>query len=151
MAELNFEAITEELRKQLDTSRQNWLFGAGISYKSNIPLMFPLTARVEALIVDSKVEKDVEIYNLLKSELQENAHIEHYLSHIGDLIAIADRSKTQSAALGTQSYTKEELVNLYKSIISAIGDTVRYGYSNDGEENIGTFTNPIVEIEHHIK
>lgn len=151
MAEHNFEAITEELRKQLDLSRQNWLFGAGISYNSNIPLMYPLTARVKTLINDSKVEKDIEIYNVLVSELQENAHIEHYLSHIGDLIALADRSKTQSATLGTQSYTKQELIHLHKSIISAIGETVRYGYSNNGAEKIGNFTDPIVEIEHHTK
>jgi hypothetical protein len=39
MADHDFESITEELRKQLDSSRQNWLFGAGISYTSNIPLI----------------------------------------------------------------------------------------------------------------
>lgn len=151
MADHDFESITEELRKQLDSSRQNWLFGAGISYKSNIPLMYPLTGRVKSIIVDSKIEKDIEIYNLLTSELQDKSHIEHYLSHIGDLIALADRSKKQSATVGTKSFTKDELLNLHKSIISAIGETVRYGYSNDGTEIIGDFSNPIVEIEHHIK
>jgi hypothetical protein len=39
IADHDFESITEELRKQLDSSRQNWLFGAGISYTSNIPLI----------------------------------------------------------------------------------------------------------------
>lgn len=151
MADHDFESITEELRKQLDSSRQNWLFGAGISYKSNIPLMYPLTARAKSIIVKSKTEKDIEIYDLLTSELQDKSHIEHYLSHIGDLIALADRSKTQTATVGTKSFTKDELLNLHKSIISAIGETVRYGYSNDGTEIIGNFSNPIVEIEHHIK
>ena len=52
MVEHDFETITEELKKQLDSSRQNWLFGAGISYNSNIPLMYPLTERVKNIIVN---------------------------------------------------------------------------------------------------
>ncbi|WOK04740.1 SIR2 family protein [Imperialibacter roseus] len=151
MAGHDFESITEELRKQLDSSRQNWLLGAGVSYKSNIPLMYPLTDRIKNLIVASKVDKDIEIYNSLTVELQDKSHIEHYLSHIGDLIALADRSKTQSATVGGKSVTKNELLNLHRSIISAIGETVRYGYSNEGSEVVGSFTKPIVEIEHHIK
>ena len=34
MEEHDFEKIKEEIKKQLDSSRQNWLFGAGISQKS---------------------------------------------------------------------------------------------------------------------
>jgi hypothetical protein len=152
MAEHDFESTTEELRKQLDSSRQNWLFGAGISYKSNIPLMYPLTDRVKNIIYASKNVKDIEIYDLLTTELQDKSHIEHYLSHIGDLIALADRSKTQSATIGAKLFIKDDLLNLHKAIISAIGDTVRYGYSDDGTtEVIGDFASPIVEIEHHIK
>lgn len=151
MAIHDFESITEELRKQLDASRQNWLFGAGISYNSNIPLMYPLTARVKKIIDDSKNTKDIEIYELLTDELQDKSHIEHYLSHIGDLIALADRTKTQNASIGKTSFSKDELLNLHRAIVSAIGETVRYGYSNNGTEKIGDFKNPIVEIEHHIK
>jgi hypothetical protein len=148
----DFETITEELKKQLDSSRQNWLFGAGISFKSNIPLMYTLTKRVMKIIEDSKHSKDNEIYKLLTDELDVKSHIEHYLSHIGDLIALADRSKSKTATVQKVSFTKDELLNLHKSIISAIGDTVRYGYSLDGTvEKIGDSNNPIVEIEHHIK
>jgi hypothetical protein len=151
MADRDFESITEELRKQLDSSRQNWLFGAGISYNSNIPLMYPLTDRVKKIIEDSNETKNLEIYDLLTTELQDKSHIEHYLSHIGDLIALADRTKTKTATVGISSFSKDELLNLHRSIISAIGETVRYGYSNNGTEIIGDFSNPIVEIEHHIK
>jgi len=148
----DFESITEELRKHLDSSRQNWLFGAGISFNSNIPLMYPLTKRVNKIIEDSLNVKNKEILNLLTIELDVNSHIEHYLSHIGDLIALADRSKSKTATFQKFSFTKDELLNLHCSIISAIGDTVRYGYSSDGTvEKIGDSTNPIVEIEHHIK
>lgn len=156
MAERNFETITEELRKQLDSSRQNWLFGAGVSVESNIPLMYPLTNRVKKIIEankeDPNCEKNTEIYTLLTKELEEKAHIEHYLSHLGDLIALANRSKSKSARVEKKSFTEEELLNIYRSIIAAIGETIRYGYSNNsGVENIGKLDNPIVEIEHHIK
>lgn len=152
MIEQDFDSITQKLREHLDSSRQNWLFGAGISFKSNIPLMFTLTNRVKKIIEDSIHLKDNEIYNLLTEELLERSHIEHYLSHIGDLIALADRSKTKTATVTKVSFSKEELLNLHRSIISAIGETVRYGYSDDGKvENIGDSNNPIVEIEYHIK
>ena len=151
MAVHDFESIIEVIGKQLESSRQNWLFGAGISYNSNIPLMYPLTARVKNIIDANKTDKDIEIYNLLTDELPEKAHIEHYLSHLGDLIALADRSKTQFATIGTDAFKKNELINLHSSIISAISDTVRYGYSNNGSEIIGRIDKPIVEIEHHIK
>ena len=32
-----------EVQALLQCSNQNWLIGAGISYNSNIPLMYPLT------------------------------------------------------------------------------------------------------------
>lgn len=152
MPTLDFDSIIEELRKHLDSSRQNWLFGAGISFNSNIPLMYPLTKRIMNIIGDSSDLTDKKILNLLTDELDAKSHIEHYLSHIGDLIAIADRSKSKTATFQKESFTKDELLNLHKSIITAIGNTIRYGYSFDGkDEIIGDSNNPIVEIEHHIK
>ena len=68
MVEHDFETIKEELKKQLDSSRQNWLFGAGISYNSNIPLMYPLTERVKNIILEDSTnpshKKNNEIYEL---------------------------------------------------------------------------------------
>ncbi len=148
----DFDIITEDLKKQLDSSRQNWLLGAGISCNSNIPLMYPLTNRVKTMIDSNGNAKDKEIYALLISELDNKAHIEHYLSHIGDLIALAGRAKSKSATIQKKTFTNEELLHLHGSIIEAIGDTVRYGYSSEGgKEVIGKFDSPIVEIEHHIK
>jgi hypothetical protein len=152
MPTLDFDAIIEELRKHLDSSRQNWLFGAGISFNSNIPLMYPLTKRIIKIIGDSSNLTDKNILSLLTDELDAKSHIEHYLSHIGDLIAIADRSKSKTATFQKESFTKDELLHLHKSIITEIGNTVRYGYSFNGkDEIIGNSVNPIVEIEHHIK
>lgn len=152
MEENDFESIKENLREHLDSSRQNWLFGAGISYNSKIPLMYPLTDRVEKIIFESSEEKDKEVYQILKDELVEDSHIEHFLSHLGDLIALSARSKTKLVSLGDKKFTGIELVHLHKSIISAIGDTVRYGYSKTAKsEEIGTSQNPITEIQHHIE
>jgi len=152
MPTLDFDSIIEELRKHLDSSRQNWLFGAGISFNSNIPLMYPLTRRIKKIIGDDSNLTDKRILNLLTDELDAKSHIEHYLSHIVDLISIADRSKSKTATFQKEFFTKDELLNLHKSIITAIGNTIRYGYSFDGkDEVIGDSINPIVEIEHHIK
>lgn len=152
MSTPDFATIAEKLRQHLDSSRQNWLFGAGISCSSNIPLMYPLTDRVSKIIHDSKDPKNIEIYDHLTTELEEKSHIEHYLSHLGDLIALAKRSKTQSANIDSNLFTKDELLNLHGSIISAIGETIRYGYFNNGTtEIIGDSNNPILEIEYHTK
>lgn len=149
MTILDFDSLVEELKKQLEQPKQNWLFGAGISFNSNIPLMNPLTDRVEQLITDAT---DKEIYDLLKEELVADAHIEHYLSHIGDLIAITDRTKRKNTSIRGKTFTKEQLVQLHGNIIASIGDTVRYGYRKEGsDEKIGRSDAPIVKIEHHRK
>lgn len=148
----NLDELVEELRNHLDSSRQCWLLGAGISFDGNIPLMHPLTDRVDAITKSSSNSKDKEIYDSIVAELNDDAHVEHYLSHLGDLIAIAERSKSSSAVVNGNSFNKDELRNLHASIISAIGNTVRYGYKKDGdEENIGTAEAPIVEIGPHIE
>ena len=152
MEKHDFNSINEKLREHLDSSRQNWLFGAGISYESNIPLMYPLTDRVKEIIVESAHEKNNQIYEVLGSELEESAHIEHYLSHLGDLITLSQRARTKSATIGDNNFSEDELLDLYKSIIAAIGTTVRYGYTkNGGKPLIGTAEKPIVEISQHLK
>lgn len=145
-----FERLVESLKQHLfDVNRQNWLLGAGISYDAKIPLMYPLTDRVKIIIESGDSQRDKDILAALGGDLDENSHIEHYLSHLGDLIAIAERSKARSARLGENGYEYEELINVHRSIVAAIGETIRYGYQN--EETIGTAENPIVEIDHHLK
>ncbi|GAB3832727.1 SIR2 family protein [Pontibacter rugosus] len=148
----DFETLTEELKKHLDSPRQNWLLGAGISFKSNIPLMFPLTDRVKAIIEASAEAKDKDIYQTLTDDLDEDCHIEHYLSHLGDLIALSERSKDKSAKICDKNFTCEELRKMHRTIIAAIGNTVRYGYiKEEGKEaEIGTPEVPIVDISHHL-
>jgi hypothetical protein len=148
----DFEILLEEIKKHLDSNRQYWVFGAGISYESKIPLMMILTNRVEKIIKDEKHKKNIEIYQVLTKDLKKESHIEHYLSHIGDLIALAERSSNNSARICDKDYSNIELRNLYRSIIAAIGKTVRYGYSKLAAiEEIGNPETPIVEIANHIK
>ena len=67
----------EEVLMLLECSTQNWLFGAGISCESNIPLMYRLTELVEEKIATSSYNSD---FQAIKSQLNKDSHIEHYLS-----------------------------------------------------------------------
>jgi hypothetical protein len=145
-----FEVVFEEFRQHiLDSSTQNWLLGAGISYDANIPLMYPLTTRINEIISDADCQDDKDIVTALKDELVEGCHVEHYLSHLGDLIALASRSRESNAILSGQNYSSEKLNSCYRAIIKAIGDTVRYGYKDS--DNIGTPNKHIVEIKGHLE
>lgn len=142
----NFSELLEEVEKHLDSTHQNWLFGAGISFDSNIPLMYPMTEKIEKDLV----EKSKETYQNLKKFLPEDAHIEHYLSHIGDLLALIERSAKESVTLNDVTYTRQELVSLYHDIVTKIGDLVRFGY-DASNGNTGSINQPIISIEYHLE
>lgn len=150
-----FDNRLENLKMLLSSqSRQSWLFGAGISFGSNIPLMYPLTTRVEGVIQENASTINNELLNALKADLSDDCHIEHILSHLGDLLAIGNRSKDKIAFINTVGYSVENLNKLYIEIIKEIGNIVRYGYvaanaSSGTEEEIGTEINSIVKIEPH--
>ena len=144
------DEILESLKQHIhDSSRQSWLFGAGISKDANIPLMYPLTDRVKEIVNVDGDDTSRCIIAGLTEELCEGTHVEHYLSHLGDLIALAERSRSQEATLNQVRYSAEQLINCHRLIVSAIGDTVRYGYID--EDNIGTLENPVVEVAMHDK
>lgn len=149
-----FDELLEQLQKHLDCSVQNWFLGAGVSVESNIPLMYALTSRVETLVEANESAVSKEIYAALKSDLPKGSHIEHVLSHIGDLLALAERSASRSSQFAGKPYSIGQLNELYKALIQYIGITIRYGYkAGDAKggiaEQIGTPDKPIVEIEHH--
>ena len=149
---MDFETLKEEIKKHLDSSRQNWLLGAGISYVANIPLMFPLTRRIGTLIHKDGETTDKTIYQAIIQELDTNSHIEHYLSHLGDLITLSDRTKSKKCIIGGVEFGKDEFIQLYKLILRLISSTVRYGYKTEGsKEIIGKAENPIVSIDEHVQ
>jgi len=140
-----------EVQALLQCSNQNWLFGAGISFDSNIPLMFPLTERIEALINNGDYS---DVYFAIKKQLNKHSHIEHFLSQIGDIITLIGRTNKKELSINDQLYAINDLNSLYQEIIYHIGNTVRYGYKKDGKTETGTvgsITNPIVEIANHRK
>jgi len=151
----DFESLLETLNQHLlDAGHQNWLLGAGISYDAKIPLMYPLTDRVCQIIDAEAEENPKEILNDLKQDLEDDSHVEHYLSHLGDLIAIAERSRAKTAFINNNGYSFKQLFEAYIGIITAIGNTVRYGYkpknpNNEDPEEVGTAELPIVEIDYH--
>jgi len=146
-----FDETIEELNKHLTCDNQNWLFGAGISYEANIPLMKTLTKRVENLLPKGNLRK---LYDIISSDLPDDYHIEHVLSHIGDLIALSGRSRHSSVELKRKTYPTSEFVNLHSELVNQIGETIRYGYTesdtaNGAPERVGTIENPIVDIVNH--
>lgn len=146
----SFSHGIEELRRVLDLGRQQWLLGAGASLVSGIPLMYPLTARVKSQLQDS----DLEIFLATVSDLPSDAHVEHTLSHLGDLIALAERSKSKTAHLAGKDIDLHQLEATYRAIIKVIAVTVRYGYReacNADPEQIGTYATPIVDVDPHVK
>lgn len=147
--ELNtFDEGVEELQKLLETTFQVWLMGAGASCASNIPLMYALTNRVSGLVE----APNSALLTAIRDELPGSAHIEHVLSHIGDLIALASRNSSGKIALGGNEFDLVALKSLHAEIIRHIAETIRYGYRPAAAgiaESIGAIGKPIVDIEHH--
>jgi hypothetical protein len=124
--------------------------GAGISKDAGIPLMRPLTDCVERLLVP----EDRAVFSTIRDELNEYCHVEHVLSHLGDLISLAGRSKSGTATIAGIRKSQSELTQLHSKIRIAIRDTVRYGYrpgANGDPERIGTREQPIVTIGQHVE
>ena len=145
------DSARQNLWQHLTSDRQAWLLGAGISFAANIPLMYGLTAYVEVLVKEANAD-EAELLLAIKGQLPEDCHIEHVLSQLGDLIAIADRSRTKSVALGSRTVAVDELRELHASVIDKIGYAVRYGYRQAQSEQVevrGTPGNPIVEVDGH--
>ena len=146
----SFSHGVEELRRVLDLGRQHWLLGAGASFESGIPLMYALTERVKHILEGG----DLEIFEATMSDLPDDAHVEHTLSHLGDLIALAERSKGKTAHLVGKDVPLEQLEATYRAIVGAIAVTVRYGYRSafrGAEEEIGRHDSPIVDVAAHVE
>lgn len=142
----------ELVEKHLNNPNQSWLLGAGISFDAKIPLMFPLTDRVSK-ILEEEYPDSYGLYTHIKSDLPEaDTHVEHILSHIGDLISLSGRSGNQNTEFHGKEISKDDLEQLHKCIVEGIRRTIRYGYKQgtDGSEDIiGTAEQPIVDISTH--
>lgn len=110
--------------------------------------MIPLTSRVEAQLD----EDDNSIFGSIRQELPTGAHVEHVLSHLGDLIALAERTKEQAVTIGETKRKAEDLRQVHERILRLIRDTILWGYvpAEDGiPERIGQKHASIVSVDGH--
>ena len=140
----------EDFQRHLNCPEQNWLLGAGTSFGAKIPLMWPLTDRVMQLV--EKEGNHFELLSDLKKELPEDTHVEHFLSHLGDYSALAERSKEKTVTINNKLRTIAELADAHNEVLKFIADTIRYGYvqGQDDNEEIGTKDKRIVKIDDHL-
>ncbi|MGI6247283.1 MAG: SIR2 family protein [Pseudochelatococcus sp.] len=139
----------EQLDRHLASPCLSWLLGAGVSYGARIPLMYPLTARVNAMAIDSPHEP---LIKAILAELPEDSHVEHLLSHLGDYTALAERSRTHSVQVGATTYSHEQLTEAHEAILGWIATTIRWGYipAFEGQvESIGSPENALTRIDEH--
>lgn len=143
-----------QARKQIDEllnlPQQAWLLGAGISKDAGIPLMVPLTDRVESMLAGEQRAD----FETLRALLADHSHVEHILSHIGDLIALAARTRTGKVGIGEAQRDVDYLKLMHAGIQDAIRETVRFGFRpatdpKAGPAMVGTREQPVVTIGAH--
>lgn len=151
--------IAEQFEKHLNSPKQTWLLGAGVSFLANIPLMFSLTeiviksAREQKFIGD---EEAIHILDFITSDCGDKSHIEHHLTHLGDLISIAERSHTSGIDIVGKRIKKAKLVEIHRCLIEKIADTVRWGFrpaktNPVQEQQVGAAGASVVDISGHRK
>lgn len=152
--------IAEQFEKAFNTPKQTWLLAAGASFMSNIPLMYPLTRRVLDLARTQVFVEDAEFLSTIdyiEGDIDKNAHIETFLTHLADLISMSVRARDHKVQLGNAKVSLEILTDLHHSLLAIISDTIRWGYREKwhdddapAEPEIGTSAKPIVVAEHHL-
>lgn len=147
--------VAKQFDEHLRSSRQVWLLGAGVSVNAGIPLMSALTDRVIKLVNEGEDEqKDlaVKLIEFIQSELDKNCHIEHILSHLGDMIALAERAKDTSFKVGDERIHKTGFQSVHHLILRYIRDVLRWGYKppyDEEAEVVGEAGSPIVSVDDH--
>lgn len=155
--------IAEQFEKHLNSPKQTWLLGAGVSFSANIPLMHPLTERVLHIANTVNFADDDRgrlIVEFIRNDVSEHAHIEHILTHLADLISLAERSRTAGVTMNGQQVSKVELTRVHETLLSIISDVIRWGYRPPTVDENGAITSPesigkrgdsIVTIDDHMK
>ena len=113
--------------------------------------MNPLTDRVLKVLKDRKSDH-LKLIEAIKKELDEEAHIEHILSHLGDYSALAERSRDRKCKVGAISCDCDSMAIAHHEIVSAIADTIRWGYrakTDTNSESVGEAGKSIVCVEAH--
>lgn len=146
--------LFSQVEEHLKCTQQNWLMGAGISFDAKLPLMYPLTNKVKKDLKAENQEIFDKIVAPLFTELPQECHIEHILSHLGDYAALAERSKDKKTCIIGAEVKLDELQEAHRLILDSISNVIRSGYVEDDAGNTteqGTITVPIVEIDSHLE
>lgn len=142
-------AWLEQLDAFLSRRNQIWLLGAGASCEANLPLMGALTEVVLERVKDSDLEP---LINGLQSDIDDDAHIEHLLSHLGDHFALAERKKSKKATICGKEYDLSELQDAHKVILKHITETILFGCQQKAKGQpweIGDQGKSIVDVTPH--
>ena len=76
--------------------------------------MYRLTELVEEKIATSSYNSD---FQAIKSQLNKDSHIEHYLSQISDIITLIERTSNTELTIGSANFSLKVLHELYGEII----------------------------------
>lgn len=88
----------------------------------------------------------------VRSELPESCHIEHVLSQIGDLVALAERSRGQVAQITGEPFAATSLRGLHGEIRDTIRSAIQCGYvpaTSDKPARIASESEATVSVELH--
>lgn len=69
-----------------------------------------------------------EIIEFIKDDIKPDAHIETFLTHLSDLISLAERSRNLSVAIGAATATKAELTFVHLGLLKIIAEIIRWGF-----------------------
>jgi hypothetical protein len=113
--------------------------------------MGALTEIVLERIKDSDLEP---LVHGLRSDIADDAHIEHLLSHLGDHFALAERKKSKKATIYGKEYKLSELQDAHGIILKHITETILLGCQQkdkDGPWEVGVQGKSIVNVIPHRK
>lgn len=138
--------LLDQLDSHLTSPNLAWLLGAGISYNAHIPLMHPLTNHVFELLKTKKTSW--KLIQEIHKELPEECHVEHILSHIGDYLALLQRSDKKEVKIGSSKACEEKLKIAHEEIVRNIATTIRWGLKGSPAK-LGSPDEPVVKIDEH--
>lgn len=113
--------------------------------------MRPLTRLVLARLKRQESER-LDLIHRLLDELPDGAHVEHLLSHLGDHVTLAARSKAKQAKVGGDAVSVAVLEDAHREVVDAIAEVIRWGYrqqDGDAPEELGTRESPVVKVDDH--
>lgn len=156
------DEIEEEIDRIIGHRRLVWLFGAGASFTSGLPLMTGLTWKILDIANSAKPMKnssgaDYSLKDFLDNilaELGPGSTIEQALDHLADYMAISNRSSSKTITTSSGTFRFDSLASARMEILSAIRNTIRYGFQYNVDPALcitGTAENPIVTVEHHLR